>query len=292
MTVLVIGKNGQLGQELINCFKQKNIEVCGVGSSELNITDKQKVEKFINNRYSFVINTAAYTNVDKAENEYEYAYMVNCYGVENLAYICLKNNIPLIHISTDYVFDGNFKKLYNEDMYNENPINNYGISKLHGENRIRNILDQYIILRTSWIYGIYGNNFVKTMIRLAREKEVIKVVNDQFGCPTYSNDISNVIIDIVKQKNIKWGTYHYCNYGVISWYELASEAIEYASEYEKFIVKDIIPINSNEYKVLANRPKYTPLNCDKIKRQFGIKQIHWKDSLKIMIDSLYRKRNM
>lgn len=279
MRILVTGKNGQLGSEL-NEIKNNypEIEFLFTGSKELNITDRFNIENTIKKfNPDLVINCAAYTAVDKAEDEPELADTVNHIAVRNLAEICKSENIRLIHISTDYVFDGKSDIPYKETD-ETNPINEYGKSKLNGEHAIIKSGVQAIIIRTSWVYSSFGNNFVKTMIRLGKEKDEINVVADQFGSPTYARDLAEVCISISLQKE-KWQPrttiFHYSNEGVISWYEFANEIMKLWN-----LKCKVNPITTDQYPAKVKRPIYSTLNKEKIIKTFKLIPSNWKNSLK------------
>lgn len=291
MRVLVIGANGQLGWEIVRQGLQRGQQIDAVDLPMLDITDPKSVERMINRlRASFVINAAAYTAVDQAESEPEIAYKVNTDGPAHLALICAKTSIPLIHISTDYVFDGSKEGVYRET----DPVASlgvYGKSKAAGEREVRDRLKEHIILRTSWLYGVHGNNFVKTMLRLGRERNVLRVVADQYGCPTYAADLAGAILDIAecfkKGKSIKWGTYHYCGSGVTTWHGLAEAFFDIAQKHTSLMVTKVEAITTGEYPTLAKRPANSAMDCSLIKDTFGICPLPWKVSLVKMTNELF-----
>lgn len=239
-----------------------------------------------------MVNAAAYTNVDKAESEPETAFAVNSDGPDNLARVCADANIPLIHISTDYVFNGSKGSPYIESDQ-VSPIGVYGKSKEQGETRVRLHLKEHIIIRTSWMYGIHGKNFVKTMLRLGKEKKYIKVVADQYGCPTSADDMANVILtiagQIIRSSEIKWGTYHYCGKGTTTWYNLAEAVFSFAGRYDEKMLQKIEPIKTIDYPTPAKRPVFSALDCSLIENNFGIKARPWQKSLKLTIDGIRGK---
>jgi dTDP-4-dehydrorhamnose reductase len=231
MRILLTGANGQVGRELSNSGGQRGIEVLALNRSDLDITDPVSVSREVNRSgVSLVINAAGYTAVDEAESEPELAFAVNRDGPAYLASACEKVGIPLVHISTDYVFDGQKQGDYLETDP-VSPLSVYGKSKAAGEVEVRKRMREYLILRTGWVYGVYGHNFVKTMLRLGREKEVVQVVDDQYGCPTYAADLAETILRIAAQlqegRQIIWGTYHYCGKGVTSWVEGETDRSRY-----------------------------------------------------------------
>ena len=242
---------------------------------------------------SLIINAAAYTAVDQAESEPELAFAVNRDGSAYLASSCAEVGIPLIHISTDYVFDGSKKGPYFEKDP-VSPLGVYGRSKAAGETEVRDHLQKHIILRTAWLYGIHGQSFVKTMLRLGREKEVLRVVADQYGCPTYAVDLAEAILAIAVQigeeLNIAWGTYHYCGRGVTTWHGFAEAIFDLAKQNHSLIVKKVIPITTAEYPTPAKRPANSVLDCSLITRHFGISSRPWKESLARMINRYHQQQ--
>ncbi len=278
MNVLVTGKNGQLGSEFQSISEQfSQFNFTFTGSEDLDITNEKAVKVFFKqNSFDVVVNCAAYTAVDKAEDEPEKADAVNHLGVKNLVGSCETEEVKLIHISTDYVFDGNSKTPYNESDPTS-PVGVYGKTKQLGEQSIQNSSLNAIIIRTSWVYSTFGNNFVKTMLRLGEEKNEINVVNDQFGTPTYAKDLAETCLSILNQIN-SWkngvSIFHYSNEGVISWYDFASEIMNIAS----FDCK-VNPIPSDKFPTKAKRPKFSALDKTKIKNTFNIEVPKWRDSL-------------
>ena len=266
--ILITGGTGQLGRELKNLLS----EAVSVGSSDLDITDLNSVNSFINdNDINTIINCAAYTAVDKAEDDEETAYKTNVIGPYNLA----KTGRKLIHISTDYVFDGKNNKPYKEED-KTNPISVYGKTKMKGEEEILKNSKNAIIIRTAWLYSSYGNNFLKTMMKLGKEKEEINVVSDQIGSPTYAKDLADAIVKILPQINeINKGIYHYTNEGVCSWYDFAITIMELSNLNCK-----VNPIPSFKYPTKATRPFYSVLDKTKIKETFNIEINHWSEGLK------------
>jgi len=290
MKLLIIGSKGQLGSELVKKCKRNDCSLLGLDLPEFNISDPPQVEKTLADfKPSIVINASAYTNVDKAETEPEIAFSVNSDGPANLAISCDKNRIPIIHVSTDYVFDGSKGQPYSESDP-VSPLGVYGKSKEEGEGKLRSILKQHIILRTSWLYGTYGNNFVKTMLRLGNEKERIKVVSDQYGCPTCAADLAEAVVYISKQitKNfrIAWGTYHYCGLGITTWHKFAKAIFEIASQHQNYKVSSVEAITTAQYPTKTKRPAFSALDCGLIKKHFGINTKPWQESLKKTIERI------
>ena len=270
---------GQLGQCLREQFDKTNYDVIYKSRKELDLCNTNLIRKIIlADKIKLIINTAAYTEVDQAEENYDTAMTVNGILVENLAKICKEFNILLVHISTDYVFNGEGNTPFMEHQ-KTNPICVYGESKLKGERAIKQSDCRYVIIRTSWVFSEFKENFLKTMLRLAQKNDSIKIVSDQIGCPTYAQDIAKAIISVIsffKNNKIKYGIYHYTGDDPCSWYQFAEYIFFEAQKLGFKIPKIIIPIKSNEYKTLAKRPKYSVLNCSKIKKEFKISQPNWK----------------
>lgn len=274
--ILVTGSNGQLGSELKELSCDNKNEFVFTDVEELDITDIEASRSFLKNSgFNYIINCAAYTAVDRAENDTELAYKVNVLAAKNLAILSKELNISLVHISTDFVFDGTKSTPYVETDH-VNPLSVYGKTKLEGEKEIIKNTDRAVIIRTSWLYSFYGNNFVKTMIRLGKEKEQLNVIFDQTGTPTYAKDLASVILKIIEKDPVT-GTeiYHYSNEGVASWYDFAKSIMDNAEL--NCIVK---PIETKNYPTPAKRPHYSVLNKSKIKEQFSVDIPHWQDSLK------------
>ena len=261
MKILVAGADGQIGREFPDCAKaiDKSFEIVSLGRQQLDITKKGNVQQAIESIMpTVVINAAAYTAVDKAEEDAEVAYAVNRDGPGNLAEVCATKNIPLIQISTDYVFDGSKSGAYQETDP-VNPMSVYGKSKLEGEQCVQRALDKHIILRTSWVFGVHGKNFVYTIVKLAKERQELRVVNDQLGCPTSAASIAAAIITICKSisgnKDIDWGIYHYCGLPETNWFEFCNAIIENTQQSQHYAVKTIQPVATSEYPTAAVRPQ-------------------------------------
>ncbi len=273
--ILVTGANGQVGREFQQLAKQfTEYKFLYVTKDELSITDENAVNSFFqNNTIDVCINCAAYTAVDKAETEKELATSVNVTAVGYLAKICKINGAKFIHISTDYVFDGKGTNPYKEDDQT-NPVNFYGQTKLNGELNAIKENDQSIIIRTAWVYSNFGNNFVKTMMRLMSERETIGVVNDQYGCPTYAADLAAAIMQIISSDNFIAGIYHYSNKGKISWYDFAKEI---AAQIHSICI--VNGITTTQFPKPAARPTYSVLDTTKISSTYNIVIPAWKESL-------------
>jgi len=287
--LLITGGDGQLGWDLQRLQRTQKIKFTALSKEQLDITQTEQIAQSIKTyKPTMIINTAAYTAVDRAEEEQDLAYQCNAEGPALLAQQCKKYQISLIHLSTDYVFSGNKQAPYLETD-NTDPINIYGETKLQGELEIQRHLPEHIILRVSGVFGMHGHNFVKTMIRLAKEREQLQVVNDQITCPTPAADIADVILQIIEKLpslQNPWGIYHYCASEPISWYQFATAIIDEAKHYTNIKTKEIKPLTSQEFKCLAKRPLHSVLECTKIQKIFNIKQKPWHTGLKHMIREL------
>jgi dTDP-4-dehydrorhamnose reductase len=287
MNILITGSNGQLGSEIKDLVSNyKHFYFFFKDLPELNICNADSIETFIvNQKINTVINCAAYTEVDNAEKNAEISEQVNAKGVLNLVNALKKVNGKLIHISTDYVFDGNTFIPYNE-LDEVNPIGVYGNTKRRGELAVINSDIDGFVIRTSWLYSAYGNNFVKTMLRLGNERDEIEVIFDQVGSPTNASDLAKICLDILSDKSLarisaKGKIYHYSNEGVTSWYDFATAIIEMGSLNCK-----VKPIETKDYPTLAKRPHFSVLNKSKIKLDFNIEIPYWKNSLEKCIEKL------
>ncbi|BBQ88596.1 TPA: dTDP-4-dehydrorhamnose reductase [Klebsiella quasipneumoniae subsp. quasipneumoniae] len=277
MKVLLTGANGQLGQ----CFQDRLPEgwdIWATDTSELDITNKDLVLAAVNKyKPDVIVNAAAYTAVDKAENDIDVARLVNKDGPENLAIAASKNGAILVHVSTDYVFDGRASIPYKE-CDDTNPLGVYGLTKLEGENAVATVLPNAIILRTAWVFSEYGNNFVKTMLRLAKDRDSLSIVSDQRGCPTYAGDIANAIILLI-QNNSAGGIFHFCGDEEVSWSEFAQAIFDAAVKAGTLSQPPIInAISTEQYPTPAKRPAYSTLDCSKI-ADYGISASHWRKAL-------------
>jgi dTDP-4-dehydrorhamnose reductase len=291
MKVLVTGAHGQVGWELSRGGARKGFDILALDRATLDITDQSAVNRQVSgSSASLVVNAAAYTAVDQAESEPGLAFAANRDGPAHLASACAKAGIPLIHISTDYVFDG-YKKGPYVEADPVSPVGVYGESKTAGEEEVRSRLPNHIIIRTSWLYGVQGKNFVKTMLRLGRERDLIQVVEDQYGSPTYAADLAEAIMRIAAQirenRQIAWGTYHYCGKGVTSWYGLAKEILSMAKQYTSLRVKTIEAISTAEYPTAAKRPLNSALDCSLVEKTFDIHPKPWRESLAQMIKMMF-----
>ncbi len=284
MNILITGSNGQLGSEIraiASQFSDYNLFFTDI--AELDLTNYKQVESYFEeNNISVCVNCAAYTAVDKAEDEHSLAMLVNSDVVGNLAKVCKKNEALLIHVSTDYVFDGTHFKPY-EETDPPAPNSYYGLTKLKGEEAVFANTNKAVIIRTSWLYSSYGNNFVKTMIRLGKERDELGVVVDQIGTPTHAADLAMAIMLIIQKNGNKAvkEIYHYSNEGVISWYDFAIAIMKEAN-----VSCRVNAIESKNFPAKANRPFYSVLNKAKLKNDFQIEVPYWLDSLKVMVSQL------
>lgn len=291
MKILVIGARGQLGSDLVPLIEKAGFEALPYASSALDITDREKViAEAARTRPDVIVNCAAYTKVDLAENEKDRAFAVNADGPKNLALAAKAAGSALIHVSTDFVFDGSKPSPYAETD-GTNPLSVYGQSKLRGELEVARNLQRHFIVRTSWLYGVSGHNFVKTIIKYGAEREVLKVVYDQAGTPTWSFDLASALMDIIKAEGNgrgSYGIYHYSNEGVASWYDFAELILEEARRKGVHLkCSRIEPILTAEYPTPARRPAYSVFDKKKIKETFGITIPHWRVSLRKMLNELY-----
>ena len=291
MVVLVTGANGQLGQSIQFIANQyPNVQFIYTDYQELDITNFEScLTVFAKYKPQFCINTAAYTAVDKAESESDKAHLINAVGPENLAKVCKEYNTILLHISTDFIFDGTSTSLSMTNGYKEtdipNPQSVYGQTKLDGEIAIQKNWEKHFIVRTSWVYSQFANNFMKTMLRLASERDNLSVVNDQIGTPTNAVDLAEVLLKIITSYQTEshevFGIYNFSNEGVCSWYDFAA-----AIFHQKGIEIDLKPIPTDSYPTPAKRPAYSVLDKTKIKKVFAIEIKDWKESLTVSLNHL------
>lgn len=288
MSILVTGSNGQLGNEMRIVSRGSKDQYIFTDVAELDITDATAVEKMVtDNKVEVIINCAAYTNVDKAEDDYDLAELLNATAVKNLATAIKRNDGTLIHISTDYVFGGTKNNTPCGEDEPANPTGVYGVTKLRGEQAIEAVGCKYLIIRTAWLYSEFGKNFVKTMLNLTATKPSLNVVFDQVGSPTYAYDLAQAIFTIVENRKYegKDGIYHYSNEGICSWYDFTKMIAEYADH----TACDIQPCHSNEFPSKVVRPSYSVLDKTKIKNTFGIQIPYWTDSLKQCLAELAKQ---
>jgi dTDP-4-dehydrorhamnose reductase len=287
-TILAFGAEGQLGRELAERGARRGMTMRMVGRAEADIADSQAVARVVAAAApAIVVNAAAYTKVDLAESEPEAAFRANALGPCVLAGACAAAAIPLLHVSTDYVFDGTKPSAYVEDDPIE-PLGVYGRSKAEGEAAVRRVLEQHVILRTSWVYGVYGANFLKTVLRLARERDELRIVADQRGCPTGTADIAEAILEItplLARREPVWGTYHFAGQGATTWFEFAVAIVEAQAA----IVNrrpTVVPISTREYPTASQRPANSELDSSHFAATFGIEAKDWRERTRQVTQAL------
>ncbi len=294
MKIIVTGAYGQLGWELLQQGTERGFEIIPADLPEIDICSEDHIRELARRESpQLMINAAAYTNVDQAESDEKAAFAVNRDGPGVLARQCQTAQIPLIHVSTDFVFDG----LKNEPYLESDPVNPigvYGRSKAAGEAEVQAHLDAHIIVRTAWLYGVKGHNFVKTMLRLARERKTLGVVADQYGCPTSAFDLAEALLTIAQHirdgAEMAYGVYHYCGQGVTTWFDFTQTIVELAQGYGPINTRQVQPITTADYPTPARRPPYSALDCGKIQQAFGVRNKPWRESLKITIDRIFSER--
>jgi dTDP-4-dehydrorhamnose reductase len=281
MNILVLGGTGQLGQCLQKVASERNITSITFADEIVgNILDMEVLEKLFNQKNpTFVINCAAYTAVDKAEDEVDLSRKINRNGAENIAKLCVKFDATMLQISTDFIFEGNISALLTETDPTV-PISIYGLTKLEGEKAVKAVLAKHYIVRTAWLYSEFAGNFMKTMLRLGTEHDSLGIIADQVGSPTYGVDLAGALLDIIVSEKEAYGIYHYSNEGAISWYDFAQAIFELGNV-------DVIvnPLKTSEYPTKATRPAFSVMDKTKIKTTFGIKVPYWRDSLKIALSA-------
>lgn len=285
MKTLILGASGQLGQCIAKLTGDRNLTgIIFPNETEANILDTAGLKALFElHKPEYVVNCAAYTAVDKAEDDVELCRAVNSQGALNIAELCNEYGATLIHVSTDFVFEGGRPELLKETDIAE-PINIYGLTKLEGEQEIVRVLKAHFILRTSWLYSEFANNFVKTMLRLAADREQMSVIADQIGSPTYAIDLAGAILDIIESGKTNYGVYHYSNEGVTSWYDFAVGIFQLSKTNIR-----VSPIGTLDYPTRAVRPKFSVMDKTKIKNTFGFEIPYWRDSLAICIERLQAK---
>ncbi|MBC7407861.1 MAG: dTDP-4-dehydrorhamnose reductase [Arcicella sp.] len=285
MNILVLGGTGQLGQCLQKVASEREITSITFADEFVgNILDIEVLEKlFIKEKPAFVINCAAYTAVDKAEDEVDLSRKINRDGAENIAKLCVKFDATMLQVSTDFIFEGNIPSLLSETDPTV-PISIYGLTKLEGEKAVESVLEKHFIVRTAWLYSEFAGNFMKTMLRLGTERDSLGIIADQIGSPTYGIDLAGALLDIIGSEKKAYGIYHYSNEGAISWYDFARAIFELGKV-------DVIvnPLKTSEYPTKATRPAFSVMDKTKIKTTFGIKVPYWRDSLKIAISANAQK---
>ncbi len=291
MRILVCGAGGQVGRELVERAAGFGLEVLAPARAQLDVSKPEQVAAAMRQRPGLIINAAAYTHVDNAESHAEQAYAVNRDGSRNLAEAAERAGIPLFHISTDYVFSGEASRPYSEGD-ETGPTGVYGLSKLEGEEAIRSRLPAHLILRTSWVYGVHGHNFVKTMLRLAQQRDALGVVSDQVGCPTQAGSIARVLLELARryatQGDLAWGVYHYSGAPACSWYDFAVEIFRQGEDAGLLARQPkVSPIATAQYPTPARRPAWSVLDCGRFERTFGLAPHAWQDDLAEVIAFLH-----
>lgn len=278
--ILITGANGQLGLCIQDAsLNFSHLEFIFVSKDDLDIRNHESLKNFFKtNHFDYCINTAAYTNVEKAESDSENAFAINAESVKNLATTCKENDVTLLHISTDYVFDGKKKSPYLETDAT-NPINVYGSSKLKGEEYIQKICDKFYIFRTSWLYSQYGHNFLNTILKYSQEEKQLTITTEQTGAPTNANDLAEVLLKVIEQDKAKYGVYHFSNSGATTWYGFAVEILKQTGKLE-----DAKLAKTNHYATFAARPKYSVLDNTKVYNNLNLRGIDWSESLKLVIN--------
>lgn len=280
--ILVTGANGQLAR----CIKDATVnyrfhQFSFMTKEELDISNLNFLEEYFSiNKFDYCINTAAYTQVEKAESEPEKAFAINAEAVKNLAQVCKKNDVVLLHISTDYVFDGKKTTPYLETDAT-NPINIYGASKLKGEEYIKEICDKFFIFRTSWLYSQYGNNFLKTVLNYAEEGKPLTITTEQTGAPTNANDLAQVLLKLIEQDSSNYGVYHFSNSGATTWYGFAKEILRQTDKLDTTTLA-----KTDHYPTFAARPMYSGLDCEKSVKILDVELVSWQKSLSGIINRM------
>jgi dTDP-4-dehydrorhamnose reductase len=288
--IFLTGGEGQLGTELIAQAAAHGMDILAPSLAKMDLTRPEQIDPFWDDfQPEAVINAAAYTAVDRAESESDLAFAVNAQAPAFMARRCAREGIPLIHISTDYVFDGRKGTPYHEEDP-VMPLGVYGRSKAEGEAAVRSALGPHLIVRTAWLYSAHGVNFVKTVMRLVAERDELRIVDDQFGCPTCAADLADALLRIASRlkpgNEIPWGTYHYCGSGVTSWCGLARHVLETLVSRGRIRSFRLMPISSAEYPTPARRPPYSVLDCRRIESAFGIRRAPWPQSVEKTVDRL------
>ena len=284
MKVLIAGCDGQVGAELMALTHTFDVQAIGFNHDGLDITDESAVQACVREHEPDVlINAAAYTAVDKAEEDKDAAFAVNATAAGYLAKACVKQNIPLVHISTDYVFDGSKEGAYTEEDV-VSPLGVYGESKLAGEEAVREFCDKFYIFRTSWVFSAHGNNFVKTMLRLAAEREELGVVADQVGKPTAAREVARVIYEVITKKKQEWGIYHLAQPEVVSWHGFAQSVFDEAKRQGAPLkIQKLNAIATKDYPTATRRPANSELDCAKLEKTFDLELKPWRESLSEVI---------
>lgn len=293
MKLLVMGAGGQLGQDILDRAERFGVVAEGIRHAQCDISSGNQVRNLFNRiSCDAVINAAAYTKVDQAETDKERADQVNRIGAGLIAGQCLAKGLPLLHVSTDYVFDGNASEPYSH-LDAVSPQSVYGQTKAEGERLVLEAHPGASVVRTAWLFGEHGPNFVKTMIRLALERETLRIVDDQIGCPTWSRDLADALLamasKIVSGESRASGIYHYCGAPQVSWFEFARHIIKETSRRGELVVKELLPITTAEYPTPAKRPMYSVLDCSRIEDEFGIGRGDWRRGVEEVVAAILKE---
>ncbi len=281
MRYLVTGVKGQLGYDVVKELEKKGHTAIGVDREEMDITKEEQVRSVMEQtKFDGVFHCAAYTAVDRAEDEVEICRQINVNGTKYLAQVCKEQNIPMIYLSTDYVFHGQGEHFWKPDGEEIAPLNVYGQTKYEGEEIVKQLLEKYFIVRISWVFGLNGNNFIKTMLRLGKERGAVQVVNDQIGSPTYTKDLAKLLVAMIETK--QYGTYHATNEGICSWYEFACEIFKQAGMKEV----QVTPVASDAFPVKAKRPFNSRMSKEKLKKNGFERLPSWQDALQRYLKEL------
>jgi len=291
MKILLTGAHGQVGSSLASLAVSRGIEVVAYGRDTLNVCDIQAVRAAVHDiKPQLVVNAAAYTAVDNAEGHPEAAFLVNRDGPAHLASTCAEFGLPMIHLSTDFVFDGCSRDGYAE-THKISPLGVYGKSKWQGEQEVEHRLKRHLILRVSWVFSSRANNFVRTILRKAQEHEELRVVCDQRGCPTAAFDIATTVLRLASKmehhRDVRWGTYHFCGTPATTWFEFAKAIVAEAQRYSSLAVRRIVPVSSDEFPTRAPRPANSVLVCDRLGSEFGIVPSPWRPALQRVLKEIY-----
>lgn len=287
MRLLILGANGQLGRELTRAAQKASFDPTPLGRSQVDITDSDALQSAIGSGFDLVLNAAAYTAVERAEEEAEEAFRINSEGARQVAGACALVSVPMVHFSTDYVFDGAVSEPYTE-VHQPNPLGVYGKSKRAGEIAVQRVLPQHIILRTSWVYAAHGHNFVRTMLALSEKQGRLEIVDDQTGCPTSARDLAEAVIalaPLLREERVPWGIYHCAGKGMTSWYGFAKETFRLRQEMSGLEPPILTPVPSSRYPTKCPRPKNSALDCSLLSRRTGIELRPWQLALRqVMVE--------
>ena len=290
-TLLVVGRTGQLAQAFARLCASSDLDTIYLGRPDLDLTKPETIERAMGEfEPKIILNASAYTNVDEAETDRDLAFEINARGPQRLAEFCARHDVPLVHISTDYVFNGKSTRPYRPDDL-VGPLSSYGKSKAAGEAAVRRALEKHVIIRTAWVYSENGRNFLRTMLDLGKERTKLSIVDDQIGSPTYAADLAFGVDQIIRTLDDRsdfshWGTFHMTNSGSASWFDFATVIFEYAIR-QGYNAPDLLPIPTNDYPTPARRPLYSVLDCQSTEDTFGVRLRDWKDALSDCLDRYF-----